>query len=582
MAGSILHRPSGSNVDLFSLTLYSLQSNVYTILMFKKLVNGSKYIFAKENTSILSAAAIIMFATLLSALVGVVRTRLLIQYFYFDKSVVDVFWAAFRLPDMIFQIIVVGALSSAFIPVFSQYLGKKTEGNYIASSMINAIMGVMLVLGLIVFFFARPLSSLIAGGFGDQDLDLMANLTRIMALAQIFFGFSSFLTGIIQTNKRFLIPAFSPVLYNIGIIIGIVALGPTLGIYGPAIGVVIGALMHLLVQLPLALKLGFRYVLHLDLKHAAVRQMGRLMLPRMLTLSLSQLELTAIIAFSSWMSAGSVTMMSIASQLANLPVRLIGIPIGQASLPFFTKETAQNNLTRLATMVNNTILEMLYLALPASAIVLVLRIPLVRLAYGADSFPWAETVTTGKLVAILAVSIAARSLTHILVRVFYALQNTRTPFIINSVSTLINVGLSYYLLFVRGTGIIGMAAAISLASLIETFILTGVLYRLAQFGVANILKPFLSMVFITIITGLALWAPLRLLDTLIFDTTRTVPLIFLTLTVGLIGLSVYIALSYLFEIRELAIFARLGRKIGSWRTSLAQSDETIETSESSV
>ncbi|KKU89298.1 MAG: Integral membrane protein MviN [Microgenomates group bacterium GW2011_GWF2_47_9] len=550
--------------------------------MFNRLVKNGKNLFSKESSSILSAATIIMFATLVSALLGVIRTRLLIQYFYSDKEIVDVFWAAFRLPDMIFQIIVVGALSSAFIPVFGRYLGKKDESNLIANSMINVVMLIMIALSFVIFIWAKPLSRLIAGGFSTDQLALMVNLTRIMSLAQVFFGFSSFLTGIIQSHQRFMVPAFSPILYNFGIILGIIIFGKTLGIYGPALGVVLGAFLHLAAQIPLARKLGFRYSFAISRGHKAVREMLRLMLPRVLTLSLSQIELTAIIAFSSWLASGSVTMMSIATQLANLPVRLIGIPIGQASLPFFTKESAKDKLESLAHMVNSTILEMLYLALPASAIVLVLRIPLVRLAYGADSFPWYETVTTGKLVAILAISIAARSLTHILVRVFYALHDTMTPFIVSIFSTVTNLTLSYYFLFILKTGVIGMATAVSIAAILETFILTTTLYRLAQFAVSRVLMPLLKMLIITLITTAALWIPLRLLDQMIFDTTRTIPLIMLTITTTLIGLCVYIALSYLFAVRELSIFAKLFGKIGNWQKALSQTTEPIESPETSV
>jgi putative peptidoglycan lipid II flippase len=550
--------------------------------MFKRFVQNGRDIFEKESSSILSAATIIMGATLASALLGLVRTRLLISYFYADKAVVDVFWAAFRIPDMIFQIIIVGALSSAFIPVFSRYLTSREESNEIASSMINSVMLVMMVLSALVIIFAYPLSRLIAGGFTDAQLTLMANLTRIMAAAQLFFGFSSFLTGVIQSHKRFLIPALSPILYNLGIIVGILLFGRSMGIYGAAIGVVIGACLHLLAQLPLASKLGFSYRFVWSRSHGAVKEMTRLMLPRILTLSLVQIEATAIVTFSSWLSVGTVTIISIAQQLANLPVRLIGIPIGQASLPFFTKVTSKNDLQALAAMVNNTILEMLYLALPASVIVLVLRIPLVRLAYGADSFPWAETVLTGKLVAILAVSIAARSLTHVLVRVFYSLHNTRTPFVTNLLSTTINIALSYYFLFVLKSGVLGMAFAITVASLIETVVLTSLLYGLANFAGTHLLFPTLKMIGITLITSVALWIPLRVLDTLIFDTTRTLPLILLTVTVGIIGLAVYIGLSYLFNIKELGVFVRLIEKIGGWHKALSQSGETLDSSESSV
>lgn len=550
--------------------------------MFKRWLISSRILLEKESSSILSAAVVIMGATFLSALLGLIRTRLLIQYFYADKAIVDVFWAAFRLPDLIFQVVVVGALSSAFIPVFSRYLGKKSEANTIACSLINSVMLVMLVLSLLVFIFAAPLSRLIAGGFTDSQLSLMTNLTRIMSLSQIFFAFSSFLTGIIQSHQRFLLPALSPLLYNAGIILGILFLSRPLGIYGATVGVVIGALLHLLAQLPLAHRLGFRYRLIWNGNHGAVKEMVHLMLPRVLTLSLVQIEATIIVTFSSWLSTGAVTLMTIAQQLSGLPVRLIGIPIGQASLPFFSRQNSKNDPSVLAAMVNNTILEMLYLALPASAIILVLRIPFVRLAYGADSFPWAETVLTGKLVAILAVSICARSLTHVLVRVFYALHDTKTPFIINLLATIINVGLSYYSLFILRAGILGMAFAITLASLIETIILTGILYNLANFALSRLLWPFTKMLALTLVTGLGLWFPLRVLDQLIFDTTRTIPLILLTATVGSIGLAVYLGLSYLFQIPELGVFVRLVQKIGGWHKALSQSSETLETSESQV
>ncbi|MEI6690246.1 MAG: murein biosynthesis integral membrane protein MurJ [bacterium] len=551
--------------------------------MFNRLLRHSKTLISRENNSILSAALVIMGATLISAFLGVVRTRLLISYFFADKGLVDVFWAAFRLPDMVFQIFIVGALSSAFIPVFTKYHEKEgeKEASQIASTMINYVVGIMCILVVGIIIWAKPLSHLIAGGFNDSQIELMTLLTRVMAVAQILFGFSSFLTGIIQSQKRFLIPAISPILYNVGIIIGTILFSKQFGIVGPALGVVLGAILHLLAQIPLSRALGFRYSFNFR-PHKAVSEMGRLMLPRVLTLSLSQIEATAIIAFSSWLSAGSVTIMAIAQQLAGVPVRLIGVPIGQASLPFFSKESAKNNLGSLAGMVNDTILQMLYLALPASILILILRIPLVRLAYGADSFPWAETVMTGKLVALLALSIAARSLTHVVIRVFYALHDTFTPLIISALSTVINVGLSYYLLFIIQTGVIGMAAAITTASILETIILTAFLYNIAHFPIRTTLIPFGRMLLASTIMGFSLWGPLRLLDRLIFDTTRTIPLILLTLVVTIIGLSVYIGLSYLLKIRELEIFFGIVKKVGDWKKALTASGESLESQESSV
>ena len=551
--------------------------------MFNRLFQSGKNLISKENSSILSAAAVIMFASLISALLGFIRTRLLIGYFFADKSVLDIFWAAFRIPDTIFQILIVGALSSAFIPVFSRYLEreKREEASLIASSMINTVVGIMILLSIGILIWAEPLCRMVAGGFSVAQITQMAKLTRIMAGAQILFGFSSFITGIIQSHKRFLVPAFAPSLYNVGIIIGTVLFSHKFGIVGPALGVVIGALLHLLAQLPLAYKLGFSYkpIIH---KHPAIKEMTRLMLPRMITLSLAQVEQTVLIAFSSWLGSGTVTIITIAQQLTNLPIRLIGVTIGQASLPFFAKETAKNNLVGLAKMVNDSILQMLYLALPASAIILVLRIPLVRLAYGAGSFPWTETVTTGKLVAMFAIAIAAGSLSHIIIRVFYALRDTKTPFIINLISTTVNVGLSYYFLFVIKTGIVGMAFAITLADILETTILTVILYHVARFSLKEIIKPFGKMLLAASITTLSLWVPLRVLDQLIFDTTHTIPLIILTVIVVIIGVMVYVSVSYLLHIRELEVFVALAKKIGDWQSALGQTNESLETTETPV
>ncbi len=551
--------------------------------MFKNLFKNGRDLLNKEHSSILSAAFVIMVTVLLSAVLGVIRNRLLISYFYSSPESLDAYWAAFRIPDMIFQLLVVGALSAAFIPVYSSLIEKKDRSsNIVASSVMNFVVAILSFLSLLVWIFALPLSRSIAPSFTPAQLSLMVELTRIMIGAQIFFGVSSFLTGIIQSHKRFLIPALSPLLYNVGIIIGTVILSPEYGIHGPAMGVVIGSILHLLAQIPLSRTLGFRYSFSFRGGDESVREIGRLMLPRTLALSVNQLEQTAVVFFATALPAGSLTMVYIAQQLAGLPVRLFGIPIGQASLPFLAKENAKKNLEKLAEMVNNSLLEIMYLALPASAIVLVLRIPLVRLAYGADSFPWGATVTTGKLVAILAFSIAARSLTHLLIRVFYSLHNTKTPFFIASFSTALSIALSYFFTVTLGTGVLGLAAAITLASFTETILLVASLFSMAKFALSKLLSPIGKMLLAAVLTAFSLWIPLRVLDRLIFDTTRTIPLILLTTTVFFIGIVIYFIASYLLQIRELEVFIKLVRKVGNWHKVLSETGETLETSESTV
>ncbi len=253
--------------------------------------NGKMLLFRKQ-TNIVSAAAVIGLLYGVSMVLGIFRDRLLVARFYSCcRQDLDVYWAAFRLPDTIFQLLVIGALSAAFIPVFSEYLLKRKEEAYhLASSLINLLLVIFLILVAVVFIFTRPLSELITGSFSVSQIDLMVSLTRIMLLAQVFFLLSNFLTGIIQSHQRFLVPALSPAIYNLGIILGIVFLSPSLGIYAPTWGVVFGAFLHFLVQVPLVLRIGLRYKLAFDLSHPGVREVGRLMVPRTLALAIAQIE----------------------------------------------------------------------------------------------------------------------------------------------------------------------------------------------------------------------------------------------------------------------------------------------------
>jgi len=207
----------------------------------------------KPQKGILSAAGVLMAAVFFSRILGLLRDRFLAGAFFNPATSwqLDVYFAAFRLPDMIFQLLVVGALSAAFIPVFSQYLfTKKAEAWHIASSVITAGLVLFFLLASVLAIFSLPLSRLIAPSFSTAQLQLMSNLTRVLIIAQVFFLVSNFLTGILQSHHYFLVPALAPIAYNLGIIFGIVFLSPVFGIYGPALGVIIGAFLHFLVQVP--------------------------------------------------------------------------------------------------------------------------------------------------------------------------------------------------------------------------------------------------------------------------------------------------------------------------------------------
>lgn len=530
-----------------------------------------------RQTNILSAAFVITIFYGASMLLGILRDRLLVENFYqCCSNQLDVYWAAFRLPDTIFQLVVVGALSAAFIPVFSEYLLKdKKEAYHIAFSLITILGIVFLFLTFLIFLFARPLSELITGAFSPAQIDLMVSLTRIMLVAQFFFLISNFLTGIIQSHQRFIVPALSPVVYNIGIIVGIVFLSPYLGIYGPAIGVVLGAFLHFLVQFPLLFRLGVPYRFKIDFKNEGVKEILKLMVPRSVALAVSQLEATVTLFLATSLASGSLTIFYLATHIMQLPITLVGIPIGQATLPVLSQKR-NNDFSEFKRVFLSSFWQILYLALPATIILLVLRIPVVRLAFGAKGFPWTATILTGQVLALFSFAIISQAIIQLLVRGFYALHNTRTPLFIGLIAVTSNIILSILLTFNLKWGVLGLAVSTSITSVIHLALLFIYLHRTVHFEKNTFLAPLTKMLIATAMTAIFLWAPMRFLDRFVLNTTKTIDLIILTIVAGLVGILVYLIISWLLKIEEMKTYLGLARKVGQWRKVLEDSEEILE------
>lgn len=246
-------------------------------------------------------------------------------------------------------------------------------------------------------------------------------------------------------------------------------------------------------------------------------------------------------------------------------------------LPFLSQEASKEKIDQFKQTFLNSLHQILYLTLPASALLLVLRIPLVRIVYGAKEFPWSATILTGKAIAIFSLSIFAQSATHLLTRSFYALQNTKTPFFLALVSVVTNISLAAVLIFVFDLGILGLAIAMSFSAILHASLLLIFLYRsLGGFSIKLFSIPLLKMFIATFITGIFLWVPMRILDQFVFDTTRTIPLIILTIIASGIGFTVYLLLSYFLDIKELYSFTTLIKRIGNWKQVLSQTEEVLE------
>ncbi|TSC64094.1 MAG: virulence factor, partial [Microgenomates group bacterium Gr01-1014_93] len=329
-----------------------------------------------------------MATVVLSKILGLIRDRLLVHTFTPDT--VAIFFAAFRLPDLVFQLIIFGALSVAFIPVFTEYVEHRgrEEAFKLAQAVLNLALLILFILTIIIFIFADPLTSLIVPGFSEYQKSQVAELTRVILIGQLILTIGSFFIGILQSFQRFIIPALAGVFYNFGIILGIVFLSSSFGILGAAVGVIIGALLHVLVQLPLVLSMGFRISSIFAVFHPGVKEITRLMSFRTIGLVAEQINETVGLILASLIGAASVTYLTFAQHLQIVPVALFGATLAQAALPVLSSEKSRGRMDEFKVTLLTTLHQILFLALPAAAICVILRMSVVRLVFGALQFVW--------------------------------------------------------------------------------------------------------------------------------------------------------------------------------------------------
>lgn len=526
--------------------------------------NGTDLLFRRQ-TNILSAAAVIASAVMLSRVLGLLKYRLLTGNF--TVAEIGVFIASFRLPNTIFDLVVMGALTTAFIPVFTSYISREKyqDANIIASTILNISAGVFFILSLVFLFFTEGLVHLVTPGLTNNELGLAVSFTRIMLLGQTLpLILGNFLTGILQSQKRFLVPALAPVVYNLGIILGIVLLSPTMGLYGAVWGVVLGAFLFLAIQIPLSWHLKFHYQPVVDWTHRGVRDIIKLIIPRTVGLAITQLNYVANLVISSLLATRAITIFNFAQQLAQLPIGVFAATISQAALPTLSEEqNSDDNYNAFKKTFSASLLQILFLTLPAAAILIVLRIPVVRLVYGAAKFDWIATVETGRTLAFFGLGLVAESAVNLLVRGFYAVHDSKTPVVFGAVTIFLNIVLSVVFIFLAPWGKPVWALALSAAiadSVYAVWLLFILDKKVRHFGWKNLLIPAGKMFLAAWITGISLYVPMKLLDQLVFDTTRTVPLLMLAGVAGAIGLGVYAFLTWLLEIPELSAFTGLFRR----------------------
>src|SRR3989338_5225380 len=475
----------------------------------------------RQQTNILSAALIIMSTVILSQVLGLVRERLLRATFGASNTL-GIYQYATNIPDFLFQLTIAAALASSFIPVFSDYLvkNKQQEAHKMASTLLISGLSIFSFLGVVLLMLAPLFLQIfnLGGKFSNEDIDIFANLIK---------------------NITFFI----------------------------------------LVQLPLFKKIGFSFNPAFSLiRSEGITKIVKLMLPRTISIAIFQLGTITIASLISFLSdPGRMYVIYNSAQILSFaPVVLFGQTISQAAFPILSRE--REKLDYFKTTFLTSFNQMLYLVLPISVLFLVLRIPIVRLIFGAAQFDWPATVMTGRTLAFFSISIFAQALITLLLKGFYAIHNTKTPLVIGAISTGLIVILSYLFIAIYKLGVESIAIAYSIASVFHLVVLFILLdKKVGGFDKKNLIFPIVKIFLATFFTGFALYIPIKLLDQLVFDTTRTINLILLTGTSSFIGLSLYLFLTWFFNVKEATTFLLIFKKLGNWREILGKSEEVIDT-----
>ncbi len=528
-----------------------------------------KDIFKKQINSITVAAALVAFSSLASRLLGVVRDRILAGQFGAGTTL-DIYYAAFRIPDLIYNLIVLGALSAGFIPIFTALIKdskcaagegcdpkvKNHEAWDLANNVLNILLLGLISLSAIGIIFAPALTRAMTPGFGPEEQALTAALTRVMFLSPLFLGISGIIGSILQSFKRFLIYSLAPVFYNVGIIVGAIYFVPLWGIYGLAFGVILGAFLHMAIQIPTVYHLGFRYRFRINWRDSHAWQMGRMMVPRTLSLAISQINLVVITILASNLSAGSLTVFNLANNLQSFPIGIFGVSFAIAAFPSLAE--AAFDKEKLSASFSATMRQILFFVIPATFLIIALRAQIIRVVLGTGNFDWQDTIMTMNTLGFFAISLFAQATIPLLIRVFYARHNSSLPFYLSLVAVAVNVVLS--LLLAPRLGVAGLALAFSIASILNFLLLWIWLY--VKVGIMDIGNILIAVIKFTVSSAAAGGAAqiMKVIVWPFIDMTKFSGVFIQLMAAGIFGLMVYVFFCYLFQSEELFSLAASFRK----------------------
>ncbi len=472
-------------------------------------------LLGREISGLHEAAYLLAAATIASSVLALVRDKIL-AYTFGAGSTLDLYYSSFRISDMLFATIASAVAASILVPFLvkksrevnvgvgvetgtGREMAKKAtdtatakvQEKYFIDHIFSAFFLAMIVISAAVFY-AMPwlIPFLLPGYRHSASLPILITASRIMLLSPIFLGVSNFLASITQMYNRFLIYAISPLLYNIGIIIGALFFYPLFGVYGLVLGVVLGAAMHMGIQIPFVISRGFLPRLRFPVDWKEVREVVLISLPRTLTLSSNEIAEFFLIALATLMGAGSVSIFNFAWNLQSVPLGIIGVSYASAAFPALAKLYESGDIKRYVSYMAISAKHIIFWSMPVTVLFIVLRAQIVRTILGAGRFDWNDTRLTAAMLALFTVSVAGQSLILLFVRAYYAEGKTRRPLFVNCVSAFAIVILAYALrtLFViypsfayfiealfkvngiAGSSVLVLALAYSLGNILNTYL----------------------------------------------------------------------------------------------------------------
>ncbi len=512
-----------------------------------------KQLISSQSKTITGAAIIIGSASFLSRLIGVARDRVFAHIFG-ASTTLDAYYAAFRIPDLVYNLLIVGALSAGFIPIFTKLFSKdKSAGWLLTNRIINIICLSLIIVTLILYIYTPTLVTLIAPGFDPATITKTISLTRIMLLSPIILGLSGIISGVLQSLRSFFIYSLSPILYNIGIIFGAIFLVPIYGVDALGFGVVIGALLHLLVQLPSTIHHGYRYRLSFGWRDKNVRKIFHLMLPRTIGLATVQINILIMTMLASTTREGGITIFNFANNLQYFPIGIIGVSYAIAAFPALSAIATNVQMNeKFREYISDTTRQILFFIIPLTIIFLLLRAQIVRIVFGSGAFDWSATISTADALAFFTLSMFAQAISPLLIRAFFALEDTITPLFIGILSTIVTIISAVY--FRQYLGISGLALGFSIGAITQLTLLwlslrhkIGSIYEYRS--LRSLYKISIAGMFMAVIVQL-----IKLPIAIIVDMTKFWGIFSQGLIAGGLGLITYFGICSLLGLEELHRF----------------------------